>query len=420
MHPLTQETVTLEEGGTIMAGDNTYMLSSDGMGMWSATFVMPDPVHVDLGMHGGHVDLQRAEDGTWWYGEELFESGDMIMGDNGQYYTLTMGDDGMWMAMWNMPDPVMVALGTSGTVMLQMAEDNSWWIGDMAFSSGDTYTASNGNDYVLTMGDDGMWSAMFSPAAMMIAGTDLTAMSREDGMGYDVMGSTDTLPESGMGDITTDDGAMYHVWMDDGMLMGAQFDAAIHGDTDVPARALVGDLRASTATDANGTDMLPTLSSDNADTVANEAATMLEIAGYSFSIASLMGSGAASDSGDNIVAAAATEIGKARSDVNALLNLDDEPTGLRGLLDAAWTRVQGQVNLIFGTGDGAVDLGTTPRDDDILNEMDDILDALSSGDAFAEATMEDGKGVFEDAKLSEADALKAFDANKRKRTSSSG
>jgi hypothetical protein len=44
----------------------------------------------------------------------------------------------MWMAMWNMkPAAVMVALGTSGSVELQQAEDLTWWIGEMAFASGD-------------------------------------------------------------------------------------------------------------------------------------------------------------------------------------------------------------------------------------------------------------------------------------------
>ena len=54
VHPLTQETITLTEGGMIMAGDNSYMLSSDGMGNWMATFVMPDPVIGDAGYARRH------------------------------------------------------------------------------------------------------------------------------------------------------------------------------------------------------------------------------------------------------------------------------------------------------------------------------------------------------------------------------
>ena len=230
----------------------------------------------------------------------------------------------------------MVTLGTSGTVMLQMAEDNSWWIGDMAFSSGDTYTAANGNDYVLTYhmeDDDAHWDAMFTPASMMIGGTDLTAMSREDQMGYDVMGSEDTIPESGMGDVTVGN-AMYHVWMDDGMLMGARFDAAINGDTDMK----IGDID------------LPTLSGDDEDTVGNELRTKLNVADRSFSVGTLIGQGSAADMGDNIVVKALEAITKVRDDVNAILSLDTELTGLQGILNARWGSIQTQLNTIFGSG----------------------------------------------------------------------
>lgn len=71
--------------------------------------------------------------------------------------------------------------------------------------------------------------------------------------------------------------------------------------------------------------------------------------------------------------------------------------------------MQTQVDKIFGSG--VVDLGTRPRENGLLDEIDYILGALRSGTAFAEATMEDGWGVFKSAKQSEANALKAFDAS---------
>ena len=111
VHPLTQETVTLAEGGTIDAGPSTYMLSSDGEGNWMASLVMPDPVSVTLGEHGGTRILQRAEDGNWWVGEMVFKDGEMLTGDNGHYYTLTLNEEGTWMAMWQKPDAEMVAAG---------------------------------------------------------------------------------------------------------------------------------------------------------------------------------------------------------------------------------------------------------------------------------------------------------------------
>ena len=108
-------------GGNGQAYTLTYDMDS---GMWMSMHVMAAPVMVTLGDHGGTVMLQQAEDMSWWYGEMAFADGDMLMGDNGQYYTLTMDDEGMWMSMHVMEDPVTVALGTSGSVDLQQAEDN--------------------------------------------------------------------------------------------------------------------------------------------------------------------------------------------------------------------------------------------------------------------------------------------------------
>ena len=201
--------------------------------------------------------------------------------------------------------------------------------------------------------------------------------------------------------------------MQDGALVGARFDAALHGDSDIPAFAIIGDLRpaghlTADAADDAGADILPVLSSDDEDTAANELRTMLELGDSSFSFADLLDGGMAADMGDNFVAEARKGIEEVRGDVAALLSLTEAPPGLPGLLTSQWSRVQTQVNRVFGTGE--IDLGGRPREDDILDEIDDVLDALSSGPAFAAATIEDGNGVFEDAALSEADALKAFDA----------
>lgn len=127
-------------------------------------------------------------------------------------------------------------------------------------------------------------------------------------------------------------------WMQDGALMGACFGMVIHSDSDDPAFAIVGDLKPGVdpadPTGTVGTDMLSTLSTDNENTVANEANTMLEIGGHSFSMAALLDAGMA-QVGDNFVAAATGEIEKARGDVAELLGLADEPPGLSGLLTSA-------------------------------------------------------------------------------------
>ena len=303
-----------------------------------------------------------------------------------------------------------VTLGISGTMAtLTRLEDGSWTLLGEAFASGGTTDAANGNAYALTMGEDGTWSAAFVPVEMEIKGTGLTALTREDQMGYDVNG--DTVPASGAGDVTVS-GASYHVWKDDGMLMGARFDAAIHGDSDGDGEAfvLVGDF--TTAADR------PLLAEDDEDTVANELRTTLSIGGATFSVADLLGAGSASASGDSFVAAAVGEIEKARADVAALLGLSEAPDNLAtaapstgpdtSLLGTNWAKVQTELDKLFGAGE--VDLGNKPHQDDILGEIDDILEALSSGTSLAAASAEDGGGVFESLALSEADALAAFDA----------
>ena len=397
----------LFEDGGMVAGDNGqyYTLSMDEEGMWMAMHVMEAPVMVTLGDHGGSRMLQLAEDNTWWYDGMLFEDGDMLMGDNGQSYTLMMDEEGMWMSMHVMEAPVTVALGTSGSVDLQQAEDNSWWIGEMAFASGDTYTA-NGNEYMLTYDmATGMWASDFQPMSMEIMGTGLMAMSREADDMYDV--GEDTLPASGMGDVTVD-GAMYHVWMDeDGMLMGARFDAGINGDTDMT----VGHLSA-----------LPTLSADDEDTDANEKATMLTVAGSAFPIEELLGSGTADAEGDNFVAKARADIEKIRDQAALLVNAFDfegadseDKDILERQLERKWTAAESALNKVFGAG--AVSLRAETDADDVVDEFDELVDALSTLDAFEDAVDEDGsgvlKGVLEETGLTAAEVFDAVKSEAR-------
>ncbi len=67
---------------------------------------------------------------------------------------------------------------------------------------------------------------------------------------------------SGVGDVTVD-GAMYHVWSQDGALMGARFDGPIDTTTDRKTGSIA----------------LPSLSANDADTAANELRTQLIITG---------------------------------------------------------------------------------------------------------------------------------------------
>ena len=279
----------------------------------------------------------------------------------------------------------------------------SWWLGSEGVGVGSEVMSDNGNTYTLWY-TDGVWTARFEPESMMIEGTGLVAMTREADDMYDVNGST--LPASGVGDVTVD-GAMYHVWMQDGALAGARFDAAIDPDTDHYTTNDLG---------------IPRLSANDSATTANELRTHLVATGTEeagegmFSIGDLLGSGMASDEGANFVAEAVKAIEKVQADVAALLALDTKPSGLDTILESQWTKLEMALDTIFNTdsdNDTAADRTsavrqTAPREEDILDEIADVLDALSSEASFVAATAEGGGGVFESQALGAGGASDAF------------
>ena len=390
VHPtLGEQPVT--SGVQVPLGIEMYFVELLGNGTWRITYV-PKMVPVTLGISGQSVTVVKAENGTWSLNGAPFASGEGVAAGFGTY-TLTLGSGDTWTATFQ-EVPTTITLGTSGDmVTVVMVEDGSYTLGGDPFASGGEVTAGNGNVYQLTLAE-GAWSAMFVPMDVEIQGTGLTAMTREDQDGWDVNGAR--VPKSGTGDITVH-GASFHVWHIDGDLLGARFDKAA-STADEADYSRIGDL-----------DSEPTLSDDNEDTVANELRTSLTVGGTTFTIADLLGSGSASASGDNFVAAARSAVEKIRGDVAALLGLDTAPTGLTTILGARWGAVQTEVDKVFGSGE--VKLGGPPNPDDLLGEIDDIIAALSSGDQFVAATASDGGGVFEDAGLSESEALDAFEAN---------
>ena len=389
--------------GDMQMGDNGqyYTLTYDmDAGMWMAMHMMPDPVSVMLGDHGGTVMLQQAEDMSWWIGEMAFDSGGMQMGDNGHYYTLTYDmDSGMWMAMWMKPAAVMIALGTSGSVELQQAEDLTWWIGEMAFDSGGTTTAANGNMYMLTYDmDSGMWSSVFVPMEMEIMGTGLVAMTREADDMYDVGGSEETLSADGMGDVTAD-GGMYHVWMDGGMLMGARYDMPIaEALEEGPRDRDVAGAPLRTPADLS-------LSDDDSDTVANEAATHLSVDGDLYSLDALFGGGRADRTGMTFVEEAREEVQKlydqvkALVDINAALDREDR-NDFSATYNNKWDRdAQKALDNIFGKGNvNLPDLNTRAGkvdEKEMLADFERLIDALMTADAFDDMLELEADGLFD-------------------------
>ena len=395
VHPLTGETVTLIEGGMVAAGANTYVLSSDGAGAWTAAY-QQYAAAVMLGTSGENVTLVRAEDGTYWDGDALVETGYMVMAENGNSYTLAMDEDGMWMAMYNATSQT-VALGTSGTARLMKEEDGSYTLNGLPFASGGTTNAANGNEYVLTM-EDGAWSAAFEPVTMEIGGTGLTASSREDGAGYDVSASEDMLDTSGAGDVTVAD-AYYHVWMTDaGALEGARFD-----------KKNVGGIKYAGPLEDTGSprdSLSVTFSADDPDTEANEAQTMLMIDEQEFSLGTLLGSGASDNvQGKTFVEEAREDVERLQTLVSGLVAANEglsnaDRNDFRSTYQRRWGDAQKIVEKIFGRSSVTLETITQTSkkraDEDVIEKFELLSDALASLDGFREAIEEDD-GIFADA-----------------------
>ena len=393
----------IEQGSVVMMNDRSYALTMDDEGMWSALYVAGTQM-VTLGAHGGTITLSRLEDGSYMHGEMMIEQGSVVM-MNDRDYTLMMGDDGMWSAEYN-PVYVELVLGTAGSVELKQAEDMRWWIGEVEATDGYVHTADNGNEYTLSMDDEGMWNPpQFKPMSMEIMGTGgLMAMTREADDMYDV-GDT-TLPESGMGDITVY-GETYRVVTMDGDLMGTRLDpVAIDGDTDYVTVGLHM--------------MFPSIPSDEDDTEdVNEAMTTLKVADDNYTFADLLADGMAEGMGDNFVADAREELEGIRAKIVAVLDVFDEETDRDTQVDRLWglaadddnrsTNVKGVLATVFGDADFiGTNADDAPDDNDALDSIDELIAALSSVDGLAAALEEDG--VFEDAEIGDTTAEEIFDA----------
>ncbi|MDE0444400.1 MAG: hypothetical protein OXL38_20135, partial [Gammaproteobacteria bacterium] len=428
---ITADTTVMAENGNVYAA----VLSPEGVPI--GVMHVAAMQEVMLGALGGTITLTQAEDMTWWLGEAEVKDGYVHTAANGNMYALMMDAEGMWSAMYQKV-MVMVTLGTQGSVELVRAEDMSWWLGSVAVDVGSEVMSDNGNTYTLWY-TDGVWTARFEPASMEIMGTGgLMVYSREADDMYDVesVGSGMTLDASGAGDITTSAGAMYRVMMMDGMLMGTRFDGAPKGDT---VHITVGLYNSDLSDDAQVSYI-----ADDRDTAFNEANTMVTIAGEKISLGELLGSGSA-------MKAAAASDGMpgefVKSAVDVLMDLlteaelyakyqavatDDAGRGaFDGRLNNIAERAQGAVDMIFGNvGPGnkkvnIVDEGVLPTEDpaaataaadyiratQTVRGLNRLLDALSSADAFVDATKKGNNGVFEDA-LGADDAMKAFSANK--------
>ena len=204
--------MALMDGTTTMASNgNTYALSMDADGNWMATYMAPSPATVDLGTSGASVTFRQNENGTYSpvgtvevasYSDA--DGARVVTATNGNSYTLTVDDDGMWMASYNMPAAQSVMLGASGaSVDVTKAENGTYWIGTDELMDGDTRVAGD-NTYQLSM-VDGMWTATYVPTMTTVmlgtSGESAELKRSEDGSywlgGMAVMDGTTTMASNG-------------------------------------------------------------------------------------------------------------------------------------------------------------------------------------------------------------------------------
>lgn len=149
--------------GDTVRGENAadYRLTLSGS-TWSATFVAPDPTRVRLGSSGDEVSLSMQEDGSYQLGSSAISSGHVVTARNGNRYTLSLDTGGDWSAEFLAPDPLRIALGSSGdSVSIEQREDRNFWLGGSPLLSGREVRAANGSRYTLALGTDGIWLAIF-------------------------------------------------------------------------------------------------------------------------------------------------------------------------------------------------------------------------------------------------------------------
>ena len=387
-----QEELT-EDYAVQAANGNWYTLTLAADGLWIATY-RAEATRVALGKRGAGLDLVREEDGSYSLDGRVVESGTVLQGRNGGAYRLTLGPDGTWIAEYQVQDQ-RVPLGTSGFVTLTRAENGDWSGGDGPVQDGDTLVAENGGSYMLRF-RNGYWSAEFIPEREKIAGTGLVATRREDGRGYRI-GTSALLRNSGRGDVTVDQGR-YHVWKQGRKLRGARFDSKPDG-----FGAGAGNFRIGT------TRGVAKVSEDDDETLANENRTKLIVGGGEFAFGKLLNRGTASFKGENLVLETRENIQALREEAVSLLQIfDDDLDSLRKYLGLVWQRAQEAIDKIFSPG--RVELKRTTRENALIETFDNLIEVLSSETAFEAATREDGGGIFEIAALSQEEAREVYRA----------
>ena len=149
--------------GSTVTGENaaSYRLTLNN-GVWTAEFIPPDPEPLVLGTSGDAILLQAQENGSYLLDGEPVTAGRVVEADNGNEYRLVLGSDGAWTVEFVPPAPQLVYLGSTGQALqVGRLEDGGFTIDGQTFAAGEVVEAQNGNRYSLTLGTDGLWTAVY-------------------------------------------------------------------------------------------------------------------------------------------------------------------------------------------------------------------------------------------------------------------
>ncbi len=328
---------------------------------------------VTLGEAGGKLQLTQAEDRSWLLGEMKISDGHVHEHANGGSYVLTLDEAGMWRGTYR-PEEATLQLGDQQATLVRR-EDRSWRWGSQAVMDGSKVISDIGNTYTLSYAA-GTWTARYDPELVKIEGTNLTAMVKEDGSGYNVAGAS--VPNSGFADIDTQLG-IYRITLVDGeRLAGARLDL-------VPIRpsyytrglraapAILNDILETSANEKQTALILPILAADG-------SVTLLE----QHSFTDLLGSGMSRVTGPNYVASAYSDLVEIQTKFESLPD-DIRDVVVNNFWDTAEMNVKGSLEKVFGP---IQDFGV-PESSEAQQELGEIITALSSPSGLA-AALQDG------------------------------
>ena len=200
----------------------TVMIGDDGM--FSAEYVVPPALSIPLGTSGSAVDVVRNEDGTFSADGEVITAETMVTAENGNVYRATLSPEGVPVGVMHVAAMQAVMLGDfGGTVTLTQAEDMAWAIQGEPIMSGGEVT-SNGRTYTVKQDAEGMWSAMYKPVYRDVALVTQGSITLELAENMTWWHDTNRVPTDGSYETMSDNGNTYTLWYTTDGVWSARFE----------------------------------------------------------------------------------------------------------------------------------------------------------------------------------------------------